>query len=115
MAEHPFPPVDPSIAAEPLYFVELLGADALNERERAALEGDFRAALDQVCGSPDRAAGAVHAHWDCDEHSLDPARGGVGYFDVLCAEAMARLAARVPAGAHFACTPNFEALARPRA
>ncbi len=115
MAQQSTLPAHRDNAADFLYLVELRGADCLESCDRTALEAEFRRALDEVCGGAEQAAGAVHARWDCDEDSLDPLEGGPGYFDSLYERAEARLKGLLPLGARFVCSPDFEALPRPRA
>lgn len=111
-------PVPQTYAAdynEPLYLVELQNADQLEGGTRSALEAEFRTALDQTYGSHTAAAAAVHAHWDSDEEGQGLDAGGPGYFSEVVAGLAPRFAQRLPAGAYFDCTPDFEALARPMA
>ena len=105
----------PAAPGEPLYLVELQNADQLEADTRAVLEAAFRTALDQAYGSHTAAAAAVHAHWDSDEASQGLDAGGPGNLSDIVAGLAPQFAQRLPAGAHFACTPDFEALARPMA
>ncbi|MGE0333572.1 MAG: hypothetical protein AB7P37_23075 [Ramlibacter sp.] len=86
------------------YYVDLVDAQDLPAPQRAALERDYRIALDAASGGSEQAARVVNRRWY--KRASEEAQ-------ILEQRLRDSFADRLPAAAQFRCTPNFAFLQRP--